>query len=475
MKASRREFLRTLAIASGGAMLAACEPKVVKEIVKETVVVEKPVEKVVEKEKVVKETVVVQGEAKVVEKLVTTTPEAKKPVTIRWGSWAVGSKVFESLGAQFKAKFPNVTVQQEAAPWNEYWDRLQVQTASGTAPDVMWMSGAMFLNYVEKGFMLDITPRAELDNLKLEDYFLQADVFNWNGRTYAWPWFHTVSSAWYNPKLFEEAGVEPPPTDWTKQWTWDEFLAAAQKLTKKRADGRQQYGALVMNAFEQCWGSFMWSNGGDVMNKEKTKTTMNEPKAVEGLQFVVDLVQKYKVAPEPGDPSVFISGVPSPFVSGLCAIEINSCAMTQTYSEVKDFTPSACCLPIAPGGVPSCSFNGNPNALAAGSKYPDEAWAFMSFLSSEEGMLEMAKQHLTMPANIKVCKEAYVKPPPLNLDVFVRGMDLKACNDLRFHKRWLEWVNAIQAPVDLALIGESTVQEACDKATKDGNEVLTRA
>ena len=50
-KLNRRQFLTGVAVTAGGVVLAACAPEVVKEtvIVKETVVVEKPVEKVVEK------------------------------------------------------------------------------------------------------------------------------------------------------------------------------------------------------------------------------------------------------------------------------------------------------------------------------------------------------------------------------------------------------------------------------------------
>ena len=67
-KVTRRGFLKGLAVAAGSGVLASCAPQVVKE----TVIVEKPVEKVVEK--VVKETVIVEGAPKIVEKVVTVTP-----------------------------------------------------------------------------------------------------------------------------------------------------------------------------------------------------------------------------------------------------------------------------------------------------------------------------------------------------------------------------------------------------------------
>jgi len=77
---TRREVLRYLGLGVVGVAAAACAPK----IIKETVVVEKQVEKIVEKpvEKVVKETVVVAGTPKTVEKVITQAPAPKAPVTL---------------------------------------------------------------------------------------------------------------------------------------------------------------------------------------------------------------------------------------------------------------------------------------------------------------------------------------------------------------------------------------------------------
>ena len=36
----------------------------------------------------------------------------------------------------------------------------------------------------------------------------------------------------YNKALFEEAGIEPPSTDASNPWTWDEYEDAAIRLTK---------------------------------------------------------------------------------------------------------------------------------------------------------------------------------------------------------------------------------------------------
>ncbi len=459
---SRRGLLRLSALAGAGALLAACAPQVVKETVvvtqKETVVVEK------------KETVVV-------EKVVTSAPAKTGPATVRWGSWAVGDPFFQQLQDQFQAQNPEIKIQQESAPWSEYWDRMQVQMAAGEASDVLWMSGAMFLNFVQKNFFLEMTPLADAAGLKLDDYFLQANVFTYNGKVYAWPWFHTVSSCWFNKTLFDEASVPYPPTKWEEAWTWDQFVETAKKLTKKRSDGRMQYGARVHGAFEQCWGAFVWSNGGDVMNKELTKSTMGDPKAVAAIQFLVDLIHNYQVSPKPGDPSVYIEGAPSPFEAGLVAMNVDSSAYAGGYSKITAFEPHACVLPKAPNGTTCCSFNGNPNCIPASSKVKDAAWKFVSFLGSRPGMEEMGRMKLGMPANKEVCYDAnlYLKPPPWDLQVFADGMKIACCNDLRFVRLWLEWVSALESPISLALTGEMGVKEACDKADTDCNKVLERS
>ena len=86
-KVSRRRFLRGLALAGGGTALAACAPKTV----------------------VVKETVVVEGEAKVVEKVVTATPLPKEAVNIIATS-QMGIATWDNSLERAKDRFSNINM-----------------------------------------------------------------------------------------------------------------------------------------------------------------------------------------------------------------------------------------------------------------------------------------------------------------------------------------------------------------------------
>ena len=84
---TRRDFLRLSAATVSGVLLAACQPK----IVEVTKIVEKPVEKIV------KETVIVAGTPKVVEKVITVAPAKKPDVTLRYMTFWPGYRVDSNL------------------------------------------------------------------------------------------------------------------------------------------------------------------------------------------------------------------------------------------------------------------------------------------------------------------------------------------------------------------------------------------
>jgi peptide/nickel transport system substrate-binding protein len=135
---SRRDLLRSVAFASAGALLAACQPKVIRE----TVVVEKEVEKVVEQTVVVKEAVEVEKEVtRIVEKEVVATPipapagPAGKIVVARGGNlrhsnpWGGGLYEGETANHMYEGLYrtiPNTStvIGVLAKEWNQSEDGL---------------------------------------------------------------------------------------------------------------------------------------------------------------------------------------------------------------------------------------------------------------------------------------------------------------------------------------------------------------
>lgn len=403
-----------------------------------------------------------------------SAPTTEK-ATVTWGVWSSGAwlELEEKIAAAYNAKTPDTELVLESAPWQQYWDKLQVSLAGGTSPDLIWMSGAMFLNLAEKGGLLDLTDLIAKTSFDVSQYYTQPDIFEWQGRYYGMPWSMGVQVLYVNKSAFEEAGVALPPEDWDNpQWTWTEFLATAQALT----NGTERYGVQSDNGFEFYWGNFVWSNGGEVCDVENLKTPLDTPEATEALKFAVDLIHTHKVAPKPGDPNVFQSGAPRPFAIGKVAMDIGNNAYIPDYvAQIADFEWGLYPLPKAPkaDAKPAPSYNGNPICVASSSKVVDQAFDALTFLSGDEGMKMVAEGKLTMPALKSAASSApYTTPPPTGMDRLAEGHAF--AQDLRFTKYWLEWIIGVQAELDRAFIGEASIEDSIAAAVKEGDRILNQ-
>ncbi|MHB0877781.1 MAG: ABC transporter substrate-binding protein [Anaerolineae bacterium] len=480
---TRRSLLRgtgavgTLAV--GAAVMAACgatpTPQVVKEVV--TQVVEREITKIVEgTPQVVIETVVVK---ETVESVITATPGAQQAaagkVPVRWGVWSSGAwlELENQIATAYNEAQDAAVLAVEASPWQQYWDKLQISLAAGTAPDLIWMSGAMFLNLVEKGGLLDLTDLIASTGFDISKYYTQPRIFDWQGKSYGMPWSMGVQVLYANKTAFEEAGVALPPDDWNNPaWTWAEFLETAKALTK----GTERYGVEMDNGMEFYWGNFIWSNGGDVLSADEKHTALDLPESIEALKFAVDLIHADKVAPTPGDPNVFQAGAPRPFALGKVAMDLGNNAYIPDYVvQIKDFEWGLYPLPKAPkdGASPAPSFNGNPICVASKTQVANEAFDTLAFLSGDEGMGMVAAGKLTMPALMSAAEgDPYITEPPTGMKRLAEGVQY--AEDLRFSKYWLEWVTKMGSALDKAFIGESSIEDAIKVAVTECDAVLNQ-
>jgi ABC-type glycerol-3-phosphate transport system substrate-binding protein len=134
----RREFLRFAGLGAAAAVVAACQPEVVVETV------------VKEVEKVVKETVIVDGEERVVERIITVMPEAPASVVTAPGSFpivedrvtlsiiAAGKRDFnENSWTQWLEEQTNIDIVYDMALEPDSQVKLNTMVTAGDMPDVI--------------------------------------------------------------------------------------------------------------------------------------------------------------------------------------------------------------------------------------------------------------------------------------------------------------------------------------------------
>lgn len=121
------------------------------------------------------------------------------------------------------------------------------------------------------------------------------EVITYKGKVIAVPLTVGAEGYYMNEELFKAAGLDiaKPPK------TWDDLVTYAKALTKPE---EKQWGWMLHNdgtgGSAQIWVTYLYQNGGDLLNKENTRAAFNGPEGVEALQFWVDMFNKYKVSPQ---------------------------------------------------------------------------------------------------------------------------------------------------------------------------------
>jgi multiple sugar transport system substrate-binding protein len=155
-------------------------------------------------------------------------PEPSAPVTITFASWVGSSSaVLQSLRDQFRELHPNITVDFEDVPAEEFTDRLTTRIAGGNPPDVAYLDQSAVVDFASRNALLELGPYAEQSAaVQVDDYvdaFLNAAIYE--EKLYGLPFDGESTGLFYRTDLFEAAGIAGPPT------TWEELEAAAQALT----------------------------------------------------------------------------------------------------------------------------------------------------------------------------------------------------------------------------------------------------
>jgi multiple sugar transport system substrate-binding protein len=120
-----------------------------------------------------------------------------------------------------------------------------------------------------------------------------ASVTDNNGRIYGLPFTNSARAVAYNVDYFAKAGIIPPqkPED---AWTWKELVAAAQKA--QAASGAKYALQFDRPSFEG-WIPFIYQAGGQLMNADCTRPTLDTPQVRKALEWTLQLHRDGIAAP----------------------------------------------------------------------------------------------------------------------------------------------------------------------------------
>lgn len=302
-----------------------------------------------------------------------------------------------------------IAVEVQVVPWDQYWTLLEAGAQGGELPDVFWMHSNYSQKFMSNAILLDLTDRiAESETIDIANYYEDiAQLYQYDGKTYAIPKDYDTIGLWYNKTMFDEAGISYPD----ETWTWDTFADAAAKLTKE--DG-SQYGFTSPASFNQDgYYNLIYSMGGSVLNDDKTQSMWASPETVAAMKGNEYIVENCDVA----------------------------------------------VLPKAEDGNRISIYNGLGWPASAATSHPEEAWRLLEYLGSEKAQKKQAELGVTMSAYMGTSDTWVGCAPEFNLQAY---LDMSENMVIRPYTRNTKvWEDYSQETMVKAYTGDMTMEAVC--------------
>jgi len=373
----------------------------------------------------------------------------------------------------FKAENPNIVLEIDETPWNEFKRKLKMQISASNPPDVFVMDSGYTATLGGMGAALDLKPRIEKD-LDEKDFskalLAGKDV---NGKIWGVPHGLNSTAILYNKDIFDKYGVPYPD----ENWTYQDMLDIAKKLTiDMDKDGVTDiYGLVHASNISEGWLPFITAAGGRPIDETHTKSLFSDPKTVDGIKKYYGTLKdgispnKEWIAANGNKSSAFYMGKAAMItaqMSGVKAINDNA---------TGDFKYDVQMLPIGWDGDRHCVYV--PNHWIIFSKSPknvqDAAWEWIKLYLREDSQDLIAK---TCPAGfpLRITSLEKVKnfiTRPANVEAFYKGIDDHGVS-LFEDPTWEEWVTEVSKVFGDLYNSLITADEAAQKCDQILTEIL---
>jgi multiple sugar transport system substrate-binding protein len=240
------------------------------------------------------------------------------PITLRFTVWTTNESqlaLLKEIANSYTATHPNVLIQFDTIPFDDYTAKIAIQLASGNPPDIGWLTETAATSWIQSGALLDLAPVVKKSPDYNFDDFSKSTLTLWGRgeKLFGIPFSTSPEFLTYNIDLFNQAGVTTPDELQNRyQWTWTAFAEAARAIKEKGPAGSYGFIGFDGEMFTaQPWATLVpviWAYGGNTWSADGSKCLLNEPVSVQAVQLLHDMTFKDKSIVPPGDATSFISG-----------------------------------------------------------------------------------------------------------------------------------------------------------------------
>ncbi|MDV7144019.1 extracellular solute-binding protein [Tropicimonas sp. TH_r6] len=326
-------------------------------------------------------------------------------------------KAMEQLIENFEAANPDITVKMTHFPYADYRTKVAAAIPAGEGPDVVQLFYGWLNDYVQAELIqplpADVFPAEKID----AEFFPMVQAMKDGDQYWALPTAVRSLALFYNERLLEEAGVEPPTT-------LDELMAAAAAMTKRDGAGNiTQVGMTAgMTAQDHHWWreGLVRQMGGEPYADDYHTVNYNTEAGLKALEFYTNMF----MGEDPVTAIGFMDEPQAAFKAGLAGMHIDGSFRIGALDKQRGLKWGVTELPATADGTRSNYSSYWVNAVttkAEGEKY-DAAVKFMDYVTSDEAMQIWLDVVGELPAKPSVgMTEANASNPVYG--PFIRGLE----------------------------------------------------
>ena len=365
----------------------------------------------------------------------------------------------KAMAKAFEEANPGLKVNLEFVPYEALHDKIVAAQGAGSSGydvvlfDVIWPP-----EFATKGFLQDVTarvPKGDRDKV-FDGAWTTVD---YDGKIWGMPWILDTKYLFYNEDMLKQAGISAPPK------TFEE-LAEQAKIIKDKGIAKypivwswSQAEALICDYTSMVGGA----KGSFMQDGKLSFDTGGSVEAVNYMKKTLD-----DGVTNPNSREYLEEDVRKVFSAGEAAFALNWTYMFNMANDPKESKVAG-----KVGIVPAPGFKGKAEAsaingsmglgISTGSKHPDEAWKFITFMTSQETQNKYAKLSLPIwkssyedPAVTKG-QEKLIDAAKVSLGVmFARPMT----------PSYPELSSILQKNIQQVLLGQASTDDAMTAATK---------
>ncbi|GAB3971504.1 extracellular solute-binding protein [Streptomyces sparsus] len=366
--------------------------------------------------------------------------------------------VYKKIAEDFTKKHPDVTVKHVSVDFGEANNKFKNAAGGNSgAPDVMRTEVAWVADFANLGYLAPLDDTAAVDDK--DDYLESAwGSTQFDGKTYAVPQVTDTLALFYNKRILEEAGVEVPES--------------LEQLKKDAPKVKDKTGAtsLYLRGDDPYWFlPYLYGEGGDMLDADAKKVTIDEPAGVEAFATMKDLVDSKAAITDLTDgwdngQTAFKNGDAAMMINGPWAIEDSLAG--KEFKDKSNLGVAAVPAGSKAQGAPQGGWN---LSVYAGSDNLDASYEFAKYMSSAEVQQRTTEELSLLPTRKSVYEIDSVKTNEM-VEFF------KPAVDKAVQRPWIAEGNSLFEPIKVAqqevLSGKSSPEEAAEQTGDAYRKIL---